>query len=143
MSADVDPRNVRAYELANACRVASLLVTGTDGGATGASMTRRELVEMWAHAHPMHALGRGTKSIRARLARTLAVMEGAGMVLRGSRGLVVVDDPMRLAMAAGNLRIVQDAHGNQIPRGQWRELPAVPDELLGHQAPLPADRAGG
>lgn len=147
---DTARRLLRAYEQPNSAVVASIILDLTGAGprpappcdcCDGPQVTRDQVERAWAERFPLDAAGTGSRSIRTRLRRTLAVLEAAGMIRRDgiTRQRVVVVDPVRLAMAAGNLRIIQDGAGGWLPPERWRELPAVPDELLEAQI----DRATG
>ena len=139
---DAARRMLRAYEQPNSVVVASIVLDLTGAGprpspacgcCDGPETTRDTIAQAWAARFSPDAAGTGGRSIRTRLRGTLAALEAAGMIRRAglARQRVIVVDPARLAMAAGNLRILCDpATGQWLGPERWRELPAVPDELL-------------
>jgi hypothetical protein len=130
---DVARRLLRAYEQPLAVRIAKIIVEYlAENGRTGSQeISRAEIARVWGIAWPRDTAGRGQNSIPSMIRRNLATLEFAGMIRReGTAGPIVALDQSRLAMAAGNLAVVEDEHGKRIPRDQWRRLPDVPDELV-------------
>lgn len=128
---------LRAFEDKDACRTAALIVALA--GEPPAPVSRSAIAMRWAQIYPRHATLTGRRNIRSRIKDGLNKLAVAGVVRRGD-GLVYVIDAGRLAMSAGNLRILVDDDGAAIPPAQWVRRPAAPLHLHHVQQPLETHR---
>lgn len=127
---------LRAYEEANACRLAAILRELTVERPT---VARDEVAARWAKRYPRHASQTGSKTIRRRIGNALSVLKVAGMVRVHDAAIVVIDSG-RLKLAAENLAIVEDGQGMAVRPTLWSHRPAVPEHLLTVQGPLEQQR---
>lgn len=136
----VSPRNMlRAYEQVDACRLAAIILELVQQRPSRA-IRLPELHRAWASRYPGHvAFTTGTTSIKSRISINLAVLRGAGILSRYN-GINVADHE-KLAMAAGNLRIVQGDNGVAVPPLAWARRPIAPPEFVTLQAELEIERA--
>lgn len=128
----MSPRSdLRAYEGADCCRAARILVDLAAEGVAPAS--RDALAERWAARYPRDRELTGKRAIRDRLSTALGFLAFAGLVDRHEDRSVSILDHDRLAMASRNLDIVESADGETLRTRQWSRRPEVPERLRGQQ----------
>lgn len=129
-------KELRAYELANACRLASVLLELTTGSVS--SVTRDEVAARWAERYPWHAT-QGGRSIRNRISNVIGLLREAQMVTTQGDSIVIVSE-LRLRVSASNLSVVVDGDGASIRPALWRRRPAAPNYLWELQQELEQGR---
>lgn len=135
-----NPRyELRAYESADACRLASIILGLMAGAAGRTRFTRDEVAAVWAKRYPRHAAQSGSRSIRSRIGKFLSTFKVAGMVQVNGDDITVVN-PARVAMSARNLAIVEDSQGMAKEPADWERRPEAPEHLHAVQAPLEVSR---
>jgi hypothetical protein len=128
---------LRAYESANACRLAKILEELAASG--GRSFSRDDIADHWARLFPRNAGQTGKRSIRSRISRSIGPMRTAGMITVDGDDITAADLDL-LAMSARNLPCVTNDEGDSVPPREWSSRPEVPTHLQPVQEPLEASR---
>jgi hypothetical protein len=128
---------LRAYETANSCRLASILTELMTEPPT--PIDRDAVASRWEARYPRHMAMTGSSNVRSRVTRGLSLLATAN-IAKGYEvnelRVIEVNDKDRLALAAGNLAIVEDDQGVALPPSSWSTRPRVPDHLLEVQSAL-------
>lgn len=121
---------LHAYEHPAPVLVAWIINDMGGGAGDGRTITRRAIFQRYRDRLP----NRTPRQVDKRLCDALRLLEKAGIVRRDGRAAVTVTDPALLAMAAGNLRLMNAPDGTLLRWDQWTGVPAVPEELRAAQA---------
>jgi len=125
---------LRAYESTDACRLAWFL--GQLTADPGQLVARDKVANLWAERYPRHQEQTGNNNVRGRISGALSLLKIAVIARPEEPSNIVVVDPVRLNMAAGNLTIVEDSEGRAIRPGLWSGRPLAPPHLHEVQALL-------
>lgn len=115
-----------AYEMTDACRLASILIELASESAPAVS--RKAIAERWAERYPRHQSQKGSRNVRGRISNVMRRLKVAGMVTT-SEGTVEVISFERLIISAQNLPLLEDENGVALDPAQWRKRPVAPPHL--------------